>query len=169
MKRCARCKETKPLDQFHKNKRMRDGHHTYCKTCVCAYYRRPDVCQKLKEKMKTLRQLNGGKAWSYRACHRYYFAKSRAKRSGREFSLTMDDYLNLTNAPCIYCDGELGLSGVGLDRTDNTVGYTKDNVRPCCGTCNRIKSDTFSFEEMKKIGNVLSEIRRCRENLVQIA
>jgi hypothetical protein len=33
MKRCARCGQTKPLSEFHKNRRRRDGVQTYCKRC----------------------------------------------------------------------------------------------------------------------------------------
>ena len=27
----------------------------------------------------------------------------------------------------------------GLDRIDNGIGYTLNNVRPCCSTCNYMK------------------------------
>lgn len=33
MKRCPDCGQTKPLDEFPRNKRMADGRHTYCKPC----------------------------------------------------------------------------------------------------------------------------------------
>jgi len=33
MKRCPDCGETKPLDEFPRNKRSRDGRHAYCKPC----------------------------------------------------------------------------------------------------------------------------------------
>jgi len=33
MKRCSRCGNDKPLEEFHKNKRMADGHARYCKAC----------------------------------------------------------------------------------------------------------------------------------------
>lgn len=34
MKACKRCGETKPLDDFYRNARMRDGHLNNCKPCV---------------------------------------------------------------------------------------------------------------------------------------
>lgn len=34
MKKCSTCKEIKPFVDFHKSKRMADGHHTQCKACV---------------------------------------------------------------------------------------------------------------------------------------
>jgi len=36
---CARCKEEKPRDGFHKSKRFRDGLRTWCKDCERAYNR----------------------------------------------------------------------------------------------------------------------------------
>ena len=37
MKRCSRCKETKPFDQFSPQKTKYDGLQAYCKPCRCAY------------------------------------------------------------------------------------------------------------------------------------
>lgn len=36
MKQCSRCKEIKPLDQFYRNRRTRDGRAYYCKVCYRA-------------------------------------------------------------------------------------------------------------------------------------
>lgn len=33
-KRCLICKESKPLEQFHKNAKARDGKYSYCKSCA---------------------------------------------------------------------------------------------------------------------------------------
>jgi len=33
-KRCSGCKETKPLNQFYKNKLVLDGHSNYCVNCT---------------------------------------------------------------------------------------------------------------------------------------
>jgi hypothetical protein len=33
MKRCADCKQTKPYDEFPRNKNSKDGFHCYCKAC----------------------------------------------------------------------------------------------------------------------------------------
>jgi len=29
----------------------------------------------------------------------------------------------------------------GIDRIDSSKGYIKDNIRPCCGICNKAKRD----------------------------
>jgi hypothetical protein len=36
-KRCTKCGETKPLDEFHSSKRMKDGHSSRCKECIKDY------------------------------------------------------------------------------------------------------------------------------------
>ena len=38
-KTCSKCKQTKPIGGFFKNKRLKDGHNNYCKTCQVAYLR----------------------------------------------------------------------------------------------------------------------------------
>lgn len=42
MKICSECKEDKPLAEFNKNKRRKDGYHEYCKCCRKAQYKRRD-------------------------------------------------------------------------------------------------------------------------------
>lgn len=32
-KRCSVCRESKPLDEFHRMAKTKDGHHYYCKPC----------------------------------------------------------------------------------------------------------------------------------------
>lgn len=46
-KACASCRQTKPVDAFHRSKRRRDGREPYCKPCRAAMHkgldpRRPD-------------------------------------------------------------------------------------------------------------------------------
>lgn len=38
-KQCYRCKETRPLSEFKLDKRMADGHHSWCVDCWRAYHR----------------------------------------------------------------------------------------------------------------------------------
>jgi hypothetical protein len=162
LKRCIKCGAEKATNAFNRNCRTRDGLEYRCKACRAAYYRQPEVCARTRAKAIKRRQLNGGKAFSYRPEHRYTFAKSRAKKYGRVFDIERAVYDRLIQNPCTYCGGVLGMAGVGLDRADNARGYTLDNVRPCCGECNRIKSNVFTYEEMRVIGSVIADIKRAR-------
>ena len=82
---------------------------------------------------------------------RYANAKWQANRRGLEFTITLDEYKRLVSQPCVYAysttgAGDIGL--IGLDRKDNTIGYTSENSQPCCANHNRIKSDVFTHEQM---------------------
>ena len=65
MKTCTKCKEEKPLDQFHTVARNADGKHHQCKTCV-KHYRLDQMRTKPMNKKTTdywadniIRQLTG--------------------------------------------------------------------------------------------------------------
>lgn len=74
----------------------------------------------------------------YRAC------LQGAMRREFDFRLTVAQAFELSQSPCCYCERKgvnkvLDFSYVGLDRIDNSKGYTFDNVLPCCKTCNAMK------------------------------
>ena len=60
---------------------------------------------------------------------------------------------------CFYCGDTVK---VGLDRIDNKLGHTTDNVVPCCYACNTARMDNFSFSEMVVLGKTIAEIKRTR-------
>jgi hypothetical protein len=66
---------------------------------------------------------------------------------------------NITSKSCVYCGD---IEKIGCDRIDNSKGHTKDNVMPCCLSCNRARGDEFSIEEMLKIGIVIRQIKKDR-------
>lgn len=61
-------------------------------------------------------------------------------------TISLEAYISLIENPCYYCGGELPSAGHGLDRIDNTLGYTIENVRPCCSNCNSAKLDLTEIE-----------------------
>ena len=56
------------------------------------------------------------------------------KKAGRKNDLDVIFVRDLISHPCVYC-GETKLR-MTLDRKDNTIGHTKNNVVPCCIRCN---------------------------------
>lgn len=50
--------------------------------------------------------------------------------------VTIEEFTVLNSSPCVYC-GHTGK--VGIDRIDNSGGYTKDNTAPACTLCNFMK------------------------------
>jgi hypothetical protein len=61
--------------------------------------------------------------------------KRNARKRNIEFSLLKNDFINLIGKTCVYC----GKLSRGVDRVDNTQGYTKENSVSCCNVCNKMK------------------------------
>lgn len=91
--------------------------------------------------------------------YRYY--RRNAVSTGRTFELSLEQFLDLTQRSCFYCDtmpgtlaraprrnGEFVYNG--LDRFDSALGYTTDNVVPCCGTCNYMKQGLSASEFVER-------------------
>lgn len=131
MRNCPRCKIEKPDSDFR------------------SYDARCPACQKER-------------AYLYHrtASGRYSVARAIAKRRGLTFALTKEEYAALIDNSCHYCHGELDPTGGGLDRLDNKSGYYLGNVVPACGSCNRVKGDDFSYEQMLILGAIISQFRK---------
>lgn len=82
---------------------------------------------------------------------RFKIAKGIAKRRGLTFDLSFEDFVRISSAPCLYCNGffDKGPSHTHLDRVDSAIGYEKSNVVSCCTICNRLKGEHFNLEEAK--------------------
>lgn len=81
--------------------------------------------------------------------------KCNAKGRNREWSLSNEEFLELSQQPCHYCGISLSNKQTkpyevflynGIDRKDNAVGYTKDNSLPCCKDCN-MRRGTMGYTE----------------------
>ena len=86
------------------------------------------------------------------------YRKAAGKR-GYTFTLSFDQFVELTTQDCHYCGampeskGNMAFKGCngiykhnGLDRKDNRIGYEYGNVLPCCPVCNILKG-TLSYDE----------------------
>lgn len=100
----------------------------------------------------------------WRRTPRGRFSQARAnaicRKRPHDWSLSYEEFNKLVSQLCYYCGGSLPEVGCGLDRIDNKKGYHLDNVLPACYTCNRIRSDEFSVDEMLELGRVIGKIKR---------
>lgn len=78
--------------------------------------------------------------------------KSSAQRRGYNFTLSLEEFVTLIEEDCYYC-GETPKNSTnsqniknygnykynGIDRENNSLGYSINNVVPCCETCNIAK------------------------------
>lgn len=93
----------------------------------------------------------------------YAYKSNTKKETKREFSLTRDEFQEITSKNCYYCAGvpirticgaktKYSDWGVytfnGIDRLDNEIGYVKLNCVPCCKRCNWAKGIS-SAEDFK--------------------
>ncbi|MBU1621733.1 MAG: hypothetical protein KKD77_20280 [Gammaproteobacteria bacterium] len=110
-------------------------------------------CNDSKDKQDYLKE--GLDVW-LKAC-------KKAKKRGLPFDLTQDEYMLLVEQPCFYCGGTVGVSGVRLDRVDNSKGYVLPNVVPCCYRCNMVRGSTLSCNEMAYVGRTLAALDKQRD------
>lgn len=82
------------------------------------------------------------------------FKKKSVERREKENTLTKDDFLNIIQKECFYCkyinENEIN----GIDRIDNTKGYSNENCVAACKVCNRMKHifhPVFFVEKMKLV------------------
>lgn len=86
--------------------------------------------------------------------------RREARLRGIEVALSLGQYERLVAAAvCAYCGAPLPTWGHALDRVDPDRGYTADNVVTACDTCNRVKADIFTYEQMLEIGQLLGRWR----------
>ena len=94
--------------------------------------------------------------------------KESATKRGIEYSLSKEEIKKIITQNCYYCGSEPSnqikykkFNGTflsnGIDRKDNSIGYTSKNSVPCCFVCNRAKS-TMSYKDfillVKKIAKI---------------
>jgi hypothetical protein len=87
----------------------------------------------------------------------YYTYKIHAEERDIVFDLSLEAFRKLTKQNCHYCGDEPktlfkpkspngGYLSNGIDRKDNSQGYTTENSVSCCRFCNQMKSDR-SYED----------------------
>jgi len=109
-KTCSKCKEEKPLEDFHKDTQKKDGLSSSCRICmakVCTIYRN-------KNKAKCYES----RRWSYLKNKEYYkkMAKTypshtkqvinKEKQASRSLTRYHVSVGNIIKEPCAYCGSE---------------------------------------------------------------
>lgn len=125
--------------------RSKDITNNKIKSCGCFHKETSSKTGKANKKETKYVLINS-------AYHSYF---SRAKKKNLIFSLTKEEFTNITTKNCEYCGIEPKQNFYyyktkennndkilfnGLDRIDSNEGYLLDNVVPCCKTCNFAKN-----------------------------
>jgi hypothetical protein len=112
----------------------------------------------------------------------YNTFKGNAKKRKLQVGVSFDEWEKIGQENCYYCGsapsnittskhGSGNFTYNGLDRVDNTLGYIKDNIVPCCFICNHAKSDieldnfiTWVKKITERISNLDELNRRTNRN-----
>ena len=126
-KKCTYCYTIKDFKEFHRNPCTLDKLQSQCKACCSV-------------KTKVYRS-------THKIAHNNYIrtaprAKFNAYKAGAKqrklpFSLSFTEFLAFWQNPCYYCKDAIAV--IGIDRINNTLGYSLNNIVPCCRICNRMK------------------------------
>jgi len=144
LKKCSQCRIEWPLDRFGGRKTSSDGLNGICKTCIG----HKNYEWKVRNPV------------SYLCSNMLAQAKRRARSSGRAFNLTLEDLQRLVVSYCPVLGTELtwkydhglglGAHSPSLDRIDNSLGYTPDNVAIISHRANSMKN-AATVEELQAI------------------
>ena len=98
--------------------------------------------------------------------YKFDIYKHGAAKRGHNFDLTYEQFSELIRSPCHYCGGlptkevrtrrhaSKYIAVNGIDRRNNSIGYTPDNCVPCCSSCNFLKGTLDEAEFKDKIQRI---------------
>lgn len=169
-KKCSRCKQVKPLEEFCKNRSTKDGYYSYCRTCNKKIYKSlkmqrfnysntlsTKVCRKchiekpVSEFNKNIRTADGYHSYC-KSCMKFVAKKSRSKKplyvtwncNKSRISATYEEFKALYDSDpfCYYCRTAL---------TEETA--SPDHKVPI--------SHNADSEELKSIDNIVFSCVDC--------
>jgi 5-methylcytosine-specific restriction endonuclease McrA len=152
MKICTQCRQQKPLDDFHKDKKMSDGRSSWCKLCKKAYYQayhidryhgEPGYAKVRIQAVTTWRRTNPEQA---RSVAKVGAQKYRSRLAGLEGSWTSQEWeqvKKIQDYTCLDC----GRKEPDITLTaDHVIPISKlgssnwiENIQGLCGPCNSRK------------------------------
>lgn len=186
MKVCTTCKESKSTRNFSKCAASKDGLKNQCKECIAIATKKylEENKELVKGRKKKYYEDNKETVLKKHQIYRLNnlekqrerdrlrdplperrFAKGKyaAAQRNLDWTLSLEEFTVLCKLPCYYCNNKIGdrstSTYAALDRIDNKIGYTKENVLPCCSSCNYIRGDLLSVFETQKLIALLIQLR----------
>ena len=146
VKQCTGCGQELPLFAFGNHSITKDGLNHWCKEC--------------SRERSRIRRLTPEGIYSALKSGQRYYQKKPVIVSKESFI----DWYTSQPKQCVYCDlreedihkhndpRNNKSARLTIDRMNNDEGYSIDNMVLACHRCNEIKTDFFSYEEMREIG-----------------
>lgn len=141
-KRCSKCRQVLPVEQFYKKKCHRDGMRSECKQCSIKYLMENPITKQTGQMVAS--------------------ARRRAKKKNLPFDINHDYIRSIVPSHCPIFgmplewstqrgNGNIALpNSPSLDRIDPSKGYIKGNIWIISHRANQIKSDA-SHDELKRV------------------
>lgn len=87
----------------------------------------------------------------------YLKYKIWAEKRKKTFDISEEEFNNEIIEDCTYCGHGNSDSTCknGIDRMDNNIGYTSNNITSCCTTCNFLKRDYSICEFLGKCNEII--------------
>lgn len=173
---CSGCQQAKPLSEFHKNRRMKDGLANWCKTCISGAQKRWEAAN--RERRRVLSRAwyaanrdrkqalgrqwdlthgawrkNYGRRWaeSHRASKKAAAAKRRTHVRGGGGGYTAIELRHLYaqyDHRCLACGRKLKLEADHIVPVSKGGDSNITNIQPLCTSCNRRKAiKTIDFRQ----------------------
>lgn len=139
MKRCSKCKEFNPLENFSKKSKAKDGLDSWCKRCSRANSKRQRNREEYNARQKEYLKMNIEKTL-------LYSARIRAARYGLDCSITENDIVIPKHCPILGIEIFRGVGSAhhgspSLDRIIPQLGYVPGNIQVISYKANTMKSD----------------------------
>lgn len=148
---CRGCEENKPLAEFHRNSRNRDGRETRCKGCKKAwrdaYYVENGPALRVRRKELYWRdpQVVRDRHRDYYNAHPHYRWEANYRARCKEYgvtpvvvSFTREQLVAAYGDACYHCGGAFE----DLDHLDAVIDgghHTLEKCRPSCHRCNAVR------------------------------
>lgn len=91
----------------------------------------------------------------YRKIYNSY--KNNAKSRNINFEINLEKTIKLVDSNCFYCNDE---TSKGIDRFNNKLGYTNENVVPCCKNCNFMKNNLTINDFLQHIEKIYKFMKK---------
>ena len=165
--KCEKCLE-KTREIERKQYRQRQLDETICLTCGVKMdtktegFKKETVqrCAECYNKLKYIEQERERKERDYNIerkqnIQKHYNEYQRgAIKRNLEFTIEIDDFEELVNSNCYYCDEYNSERVIGLDRLDSSKGYSIKNIVPSCSECNTMKNNASLDKFISKIKKI---------------
>lgn len=79
--------------------------------------------------------------------------KNSTNKRKYNFNLTFEQFFKFAYTNCFYCGGDVDI--IGLDRTNNNIGYEVNNICSCCTICNFGKKNMLVSEWLNHLNKLV--------------